>query len=71
MLFGVAVIYHAITHKKLPSMQFYHIYSETKGVYLIKNHYDIYSLKWYRCLKFVVLAHGLILKYTNILKGNR
>ena len=29
-------IYHAIAHKKLPSMQCYHIYSETRGVYLTK-----------------------------------
>ena len=63
-------IYHAITHKKLPSMQCYHIYSETRGVYLTKNHYDSYSLKWYRWLKFVVLAHGLkslVMPHINIL----
>ena len=53
-------IYHVITHKKLPSMQCYHIYSETRGVYLSKNHHDSYSLKWYRWFKFVVLAHGLL-----------
>ena len=40
-------------------MQCYHIYSETRGVYLTKNYYDSYSLKWYRWLKFVALAHGL------------
>ena len=55
-------IYHAMTHKKLPSRQCYHIYSETRGVYLTKNYYDNYSLKWYWWLKFVVLAHGLELK---------
>ena len=49
-------------------MQCYHIYSETRGVYLTKNHYDSYSLKWYRWLKFVVLAHGLMELY--ILPGN-
>ena len=32
-----------ITHKKLPPMQCYHIFSDTRDVYLSKNHYGSYS----------------------------
>ena len=32
-----------IIHKKLPPMQCYHIFSDTRDVYLSKNHYGSYS----------------------------
>ena len=32
-----------ITHKKLQPMQCYHIFSDTRDVYLSKNHYGSYS----------------------------
>ena len=32
-----------ITHNKLQPMQCYHICSDTRDVYLSKNHYDSYS----------------------------
>ena len=32
-----------ITQKKLPPMQCYHIFSDTRDVYLSKNHYGSYS----------------------------
>ena len=32
-----------ITHKKLQPMQCYHMFSDTRDVYLSKNHYGNYS----------------------------
>ena len=32
-----------ITHKKLQPMQCYHIFSDSRDVYLAKNHYGSYS----------------------------
>ena len=32
-----------ITHRKLPLLHCYHIFSTTRGLYLAKNHYENYS----------------------------
>ena len=32
-----------IAHIKLPLIDCYHIFSKSRGVYLTKNHYEVYS----------------------------
>ena len=49
-----------ITHKKLPPMQCYHIFSDTRDVYLSKKHYGSYSPQM---VPTNPLAHGLHLSF--------
>ena len=47
-----------ITHRKLPLLQCYHIFSSTRGVYLPKNHYENYSAQM---VPTIPVAYRLIL----------
>ena len=52
-----------ITLTKLPSMECYHIFSNTRGVHLAKNHNENLPPNWYR---LTLLAHGL---YTIVIRS--